>query len=341
VISIRRWSLIATLALILCPGDRGLGQTPGKFYEGKTIELHVASSPGGGYDAHARLLARHLGKHLAGNPTIIVKNVEGAGGLRLANALYNIAPKDGSVFGIIYRSTPFEPLMGNKAAQFDPTKFGWIGSASNEVSVCVAWHESGVTQFHQLLDKELIVGATGPGSDSYSFTKILNGVLDTRLKMVAGYPGGNELTLALERGETTGRCGWSWSSIRATRPQWIDTKKINVLVQLALRKHPDLMDVPLVIDLAKTDEQRDLLKLIFARQVIAYPYVTPPGVPADRIAALRGAFMATMEDKAFLAEAEKAKLEILPVSGGEVETLIKDVYAAPPALVEKAASLLK
>jgi tripartite-type tricarboxylate transporter receptor subunit TctC len=339
--TIQRWVFVAALAFFACRSEEGIGQTPAQFYEGKTIEVHVASSPGGGYDAHARLLARHLGKHLAGSPTIIVKNVEGAGGLRLANALYNIAPKDGSVFGIIYRSTPFEPLMGNKAAQFDPTKFGWIGSASNEVSVCVAWHESGVTRFDELRDKELIVGATGPGSDSYSFTKILNGVLDTRLKMVAGYPGGNELTLALERRETTGRCGWSWSSIRATRPQWIDTKKINVLVQLALRKHPELAHVPLVIDLAKTDEQRDLLKLIFARQVIAYPYVTPPGVPADRVTALRDAFMATMEDKAFLAEAEKAKLEILPVSGSEVETLIREIYASPPSLVDKAASLLK
>jgi tripartite-type tricarboxylate transporter receptor subunit TctC len=333
--------LRVVVALIAVGPKPGFGQSPADFYAGKTIELHVASSAGGGYDAHARLLARHMTKHLPGKPAIVVKNVEGAGGLRLANALYNLAPKDGSVFGIIYRSTPFEPLMGNKAAQFDPTKFGWVGSASNEVSVCVSWHESGIGSFGDLLTKELIVGATGPGSDSYSFTKILNGVLDTRMKIVSGYPGGNELTLAMERGETTGRCGWSWSSIQATRPNWIREKKVNVLVQLALRKHPDLAEVPLVIDLAKTGEQRDLLKLIFARQVIAYPYLTPPGVPVERLSALRAAFMATMQDEAFLADADKAKLEILPVSGDEIQTLINEIYAAPAPLVQKAADLLK
>jgi tripartite-type tricarboxylate transporter receptor subunit TctC len=333
-------TVVVAVMSVLAPSP-GRAESAGEFYAGKTIELHVASSAGGGYDTHARLLARHMSRHLPGKPNIVVKNVEGAGGLRLANALYNLAPKDGSVFGIIYRSTPFEPLMGNKAAQFDATRFGWIGSASNEVSVCVSWHDSGVGTFADLGTKEMIVGATGPGSDSYSFTKILNGVLDTRMKLVSGYPGGNELTLAMERGETTGRCGWSWSSIQATRPNWIREKKVNVLVQLALRKHPDLPDVPLVIDLARTGEERDLLKLIFARQVIAYPYLAPPGIPADRLAALRDAFTATTRDAAFLADADKAKLEILPVSGDEVQALITEIFAAPAPLIRKAADLLK
>lgn len=316
-------------------------QTPAEFYKGRTIELDISSSVGGGYDAHARMLARHMPKHIPGNPTIVPKNVEGAGGLRLANLLYNIAPKDGSTFGIFYRSNAFEPLFGNTAAQFDATRFTWIGSASNEVSVCVSWHTSGVSTYEDMLTKELVVGASGPGADTFLFTKIINGVLGTRMRMVLGYPGSNELSLAMERGETGGRCGWSWSSLRVSHKRWVDEKKVNVLLQIALGKHPDLPDVPLVLDLAKTDEQRSVLKLIFARQVVAYPFVAPPGIPADRTAVLRNAFMATMVDKDFLADAEKANLEIRPVPGIEIESLTRDVYASPAALVQKAAALLK
>jgi tripartite-type tricarboxylate transporter receptor subunit TctC len=259
----------------------------------------------------------------------------------MANLLYNGAPRDGTTFGIIYRSTAFEPLFGNKSAQLDATKLTWIGSASNEVSMCVAWHTSGIATFDDLLTKDLVVGNTGPGADTHQFTKILNGVLGTRMKLVSGYPGGNEIVLAMERGEVGGRCGWSWSAIRATRQAWLDQKKINILAQMALSKHPDLPEVPLAVDLAKTDEGRAILKLIFARQVIAWPYVAPPGVPPDRAAALRQAFLETMRDKEFLADAEKAKLEIMPVPGKDIEQLIGELYATPADIVAKTAEMIR
>ena len=316
-------------------------QTPAEFYKGRTIEIGISSTVGGGYDAHARMLARHMGKYIPGNPTIVPKNVEGAGGLRLANLLYNTAPRDGTSFGIIYRATAFEPLFGNKAAQFDATQFTWIGSASSEVSLCVSWHTSGIATFDDMLSKELVVAHSGAGADAYQFSRIINGVLGTRMRLIGGYRGGNEMLLAMERGEVGGRCGWSWSSVQATRREWIERKQVNLLTQLALSKHPDMPDVPLVIDLARTSEQRNILRLVFARQQIAYPFLAPPGVPPDRVEVLRAAFLKAMADPEFLADATKARLEILPVSGGEVQKLVAELYATPAPVVEKASEMLK
>ena len=316
-------------------------QTPAEFYKGRTIEIGISSTVGGGYDAHARMLARHMGKYIPGNPTIVPKNVEGAGGLRLANLLYNTAPRDGTSFGIIYRATAFEPLFGNKAAQFDATQFTWIGSASSEVSLCVSWHTSGIATFDDMLSKELVVAHSGAGADAYQFSRIINGVLGTRMRLIGGYRGGNEMLLAMERGEVGGRCGWSWSSVQATRREWIERKQVNLLTQLALSKHPDMPDVPLVIDLARTGEQRNILRLVFARQQIAYPFLAPPGVPPDRVEVLRAAFLKAMADPEFLADATKARLEILPVSGGEVQKLVAELYATPAPVVEKASEMLK
>jgi tripartite-type tricarboxylate transporter receptor subunit TctC len=333
------WAPIAVTVVALAPA--GHAQTAAEFYRGKTISLEISSSVGGGYDVHGRLLARHMSKYIPGNPIIVPKNVDGAGGLRMANLLYNAAPRDGTVFGIIYRSTAFEPLFGNKAAQLDATKLTWIGSASNEVSICVAWHTTGVTAIEDLLTKELLVGSTGPGADTHQFSRIINGVFGTRMKIINGYPGGNEIVLAMERGEVGGRCGWSWSSVKATRMSWVTERKMAIFLQMALSKHGDLPNVPLIVDLAKTDEQREIIKLVFARQVVAWPYVAPPDVPADRTAALRKAFMETMKDKDFLAEAEKAKLEIMPVSGEEIDKLIRELYATPAAIVQKTAEMIK
>ena len=316
-------------------------QTPAEFYKGKNIDLLIGYSVGGAYDLYARLLARHLGKYIPGNPTVVPKNMDGAGSLRLANLIYNVLPKDGSAFGIIGRGTGFDPLLGNKSAQFDGPKYTWIGSANNEVSICVAWHTTGITKFEDMLTKELVVGGTSASADTDQFPRVTNGVLGTKMKVVTGYPGGNEVGLAMERGEVQGRCGWSWSSVKSTHQQWVDQKKINILVQLALSKHPELPNVPLIVDLAKTDEQRQILKLIFARQVMGRPFLAPPGVPADRAAALRKAFMDTMTDKDFLADAEKAQMEITPVAGEQLQTLVKEIYATPPQIVQKAVALLK
>jgi tripartite-type tricarboxylate transporter receptor subunit TctC len=316
-------------------------QTPAEFFKGKTIDLYIGTSVGGGYDAYGRLVARHLGRHLPGNPAIVAKNMTGGGGVRLASFLYNAAPKDGLAIATFNRGTGFEPLLGSKPVPFDAAKFNWIGSTNDEVSVCAAWHTTGVTRFEQTLKTELVVGATGPAADTVQFPKIANAVLGTRFKIIAGYPGGNDIDLAMERNEVQGRCGWSWSSVKATHPTWLPQKKINILFQMGLSKAPDLPDAPLIMDLAKTDEDRAIFKLIFARQVMAWPYVLPPGVAEDRVAAFRRAFMQTMKDKEFLADAAKRKFDIDPVSGQAIQDLVREIYATPAAVVRKTVKLLQ
>ena len=313
-------------------------QSAAEFYRGKSIELDIGYSVGGGYDLYARLIARRLGQHVPGNPTVVPKNMEGAGSLRLANYLYAAAPRDGTVIGAISRGAAFDPLLNEQGARFDASKFSWIGSANNEVSVCVALTSSGISKFDDLFAKPLTIGSTGAGDDTYQFPALVNAVLGTKFKIVTGYPGGNDVSLALERGEVQGRCGWSWSSIKTTRLNWVRNNRIIVLVQMSLSKHPDLPDVPLIMDLAKTDEQRQIFKMIFARQTMGRPYAAPPELPADRLAALRKAFMDTMTDKDFLDEAEQSKFEINPVSGQELEALVKEVYRTPPEVAKKAAA---
>jgi len=282
-----------------------------------------------------------MGRHIPGNPVLVPKNMAGSGGMRVANFLYHAAPKDGLVFGTFNRGVPFEPLFGNKGAQFDATRFNWLGSTNDEVSLCVAWHTSGVERYQQVLERELVVGASGTGADTYQFPKIANGVLGTKFKIVTGYPGGNDIDLAMERQEVQGRCGWSWSSVKATHPTWLPEKKFNTLFQMGLTRHPELPEAPLVMDLARTDEDRAIFKLIFARQVMAWPFVVPPGVPQERVDVLRTAFSATMHDREFLADAAKAKFEIRPVSGEAIQNLVREIYATPNAVVRKTVELLQ
>jgi tripartite-type tricarboxylate transporter receptor subunit TctC len=332
---------VLAIASIALAAPIASAQSSADFYRGRNVDLYIGYSVGGAYDLYARVIARHLGKHIPGNPTIVPRNMEGAGSLRLANWIYNVGPKDGTALATIGRGTAFDPLLGSKAAQFRADRFTWIGSANNEVSVCVAWKGTGITRFEDVLAKELIVGGTGQAADTDQFPRILNGVLGTKFKIVSGYPGGNDVTLAMERGEVKGRCGWSWSSVLATHKRWIDDKSITVLAQLSLNKHPDLPDVPLIMDFAKSEDQQQIFKLIFARQVMGRPYLAPPGVPADRADALRKAFMDTMRDPEFLAEAEKSQLEITPVAGPEVEKLVNDLYQTPKALADKAAEFIR
>jgi len=333
-------STIAIAALAALPASAARAESPADFYRGKTVDLQIGYSAGGGYDVYARALARHIERHLPGTPSVVPKNMPGAGSLVLANWLYNVTPKDGSTFGMIGRGTAFDPLLGSTKAQFDATKFNWLGSMNDEVSVCVAWHTTGITKLEQVMQKDLVVGGTGAAADTDQFPKVLNGALGTKFKVVTGYPGGNEIDLAMERGEVQGRCGWSWSSVVATHKQWLDEKKINVLVQLSLRRHPDLPQVPLIMDYAKTDEQKQIFNLIFARQPMGRPFLAPPGVAPERVAALRDAFMATLNDKEFLASAEKSKLEINPVSGADVEKLVRKVYRTPKEVAAKVADML-
>ncbi len=336
--STRRWlcTIAAALIAVVAPAAIVLGDSIEDFYKGRAMDLYIGYSTGGAYDLYARSIGRYLGHHIAGNPTLVPKNMEGAGSLRLANFLYRVAPHDGSTLGTIGRGIPFDPLLIGQGDAFDAQKFSWIGSANNEVSVCVAMKDSGITKFEDLFTKDLTVGGTGTSADTDQFPRVLNGVLGTHFKIVEGYPGGNDVLLAMERGEVKGRCGWSWSSVKTTRKEWLEDKRMIVLVQLSLTKHPEMPDVPLITDFAKTDEQRAILKLMFARNVMGRPYLAPPNLPADRLATLRKAFMDTMTDKEFLTEADKTQLEINPVSGEDVEKLVKEVYATPAGIIAKA-----
>jgi tripartite-type tricarboxylate transporter receptor subunit TctC len=332
---------IAILFTVLA-ASIALTQTVADFYRGKSIDLYINSSVGGGYDLYARIIARHVGKHIPGNPTILPRNMEGSGGVRLANWLYNVGPKDGTVIGAVARAMAFEPLLGNKGAQYDGTKFNYIGSANDEVSVCVAWYTSAVKTFEDAQKMQLVVGSSGAGDDTYQYPALLNHIFGAKFKMIPGYPGGNDINLAMERGEVQGRCSIPWSSVKAIRRFWIDENKVSLLLQYSLGKHADLPNVPLVMDLAKTDEQRTILKLIFGRQVMGRPFAAPPRVPKDRVDALRRAFMETMADKEFLAEAEKVRLEITPVSGDKIESLVLEVYrSTTPELAAKAGAAMK
>jgi len=332
--------LQACLSTILFAGAANADEVA-DFYQGKSIEIQIAYTAGGGYDLYARILSRRFGNHIPGKPTIIPKNSPGAGGLRLANWLYSVAPKDGTVLAAIGRTTPFEPLVGNSGAvKFDPIKFHYIGSGNNDVSVCAVWYATGITKFEDALEREVKVGGSGPGGDTDVFPPVLNGIFGTKFKLITGYPGGNDIDLAIERGEVDGRCGWSWSSIVSGHSDWLKAKKLNILMQLALTKHLDLPDTPLLMNLAKSDEQRQMLRLVFASQTLGRPYLTAPGVPSDRVAALRKAFGATMKDPMFQQEAATAKLELNPVSGEEVQQLVGDVFTTPKPTVEKVKAML-
>ena len=310
------------------------------FYKKKRMTLYVGLSAGGGYDRYSRTLARHIGRHIPGNPRIVVKNRTGAGSMILTNELYNSLPKDGSVFATVARGQTHEPLLGTKEAKFDATKFTWLGTMNNEVSLCVSWHKSEIKTMDDMLTKPFVVGGLGPGADTDTFPTVLNYVLGAKMKLITGYPGGNDTNFAIERGEVEGRCGWSWSSVKTTRPQWLKDKKINLLVQMSTQPHPELtkLGIPFIMDYAKTDDQKAILNFIYSRQAWGRPYLAPPGVPADRAKALQDAFMATMKDPKFLADANKQKMEIAPLSGPKVASLVKDLYATPQNIIQLAST---
>jgi tripartite-type tricarboxylate transporter receptor subunit TctC len=307
-------------------------------FKGKTFEIIVGYDTGGGYDIYARALARHIGKHLPGNPTVIVKNMPGAQTRQAANYLYNIAPKDGTVIATVARGLPTEELLGTGGIRFQSAKFNWIGSMNNEVSVGVAWHTSPVKTFADTKKREMIVGAI---ADSLLFAQVMNAVLDTKFKPITGYKSGAEIGLAMERGEVEGRMGWSWSSIVSTNPEWISEGKIRNLVQFSTSKHSDLPNVPLVTELAENPDDRALLELIFSRQVIGRPFVAPPGLDAETVKVLRKAFDDTLQDPEFKAEMEKANLEVNPIGGEDVQKLIERLFKTPPAVIERTKQIIK
>ena len=300
------------------------------------VTMVVGYTPGGAYDIYTRAFARHVGKHLPGNPTVVVQNMAGAGSMRSANFLYNSAPKDGNTFGMFARGLAMLPLLDNRGIQFDAQKFSWIGSVTTEVAITLAWGKRPFKSIVDIQKNEMVVGATGTGADSVIFPYIMNGVLGTKFRVIIGYPGANDSLLAMERGEVDGLGSTSWSTVASGRPDWIREKKITIIVQNSLKKHPSLPDVPLIMDYAKTDSDRAVLELIFGRQQMAFPIAAPPGVPAERLAVLRRAFEATMKDPEYIAEARKLNLDVDPASGAEIDALLKRIYASPQAVIQRA-----
>jgi tripartite-type tricarboxylate transporter receptor subunit TctC len=295
----------------------------------------IGYTAGGGYDLYARLLARFIGRHIPGNPSVVPQNMPGAGSLRAANYLYSVAPKDGSVIGTFGRSVAAEPLIGN--AQFDSRSFAWLGSIATNVSVCATWHTSPVKSWPDVFTTPFTLGGEGPGSDPDSFALLLKGVFGAKARLVTGYPGGNEVNLAMERGEVDGRCGWSWDSIKSTRADWLRDKKLNLLAVFSLERAPDMSpDVPLVGELTPNDEARRVLRVHLAGQQLGRPFVAPPGIPEERRIALRAAFDATMRDPEFVAETVKARLEVNPTAGAEIDRLLAELYTTPKEVLDKA-----
>lgn len=341
-LSTLRTAGVAALALSALFANPAVAEDASSFYSGKTVKLYIGFGPGGSYDLYGRLVAKYIGNHIPGHPTVVPMNMEGAGSLRLANWLYNAAPKDGTVIATISRAVPFDPLIGadQSAAQFDPTKFTWLGSANNEVSTCVSWDKSGVKTFDDLKTKGMVMGGDGPTADAEQYARVMNGVFSTKINIVSGYSGSNEINLAMERGEVQGRCGWSWSSVQATHPDWVKNGTIDVLVQMGAKKSPDLPNTPQLSDLATADEQKQILRLILARQPLGRPFLAPPKLPADRAEALRKAFDETMTDPQFLADAKQAKLDVDPISGAEIQSLLKDIVDTPKPVASKARELI-
>jgi tripartite-type tricarboxylate transporter receptor subunit TctC len=325
---------VGSLGLIAVAGPQARAAGPEDFYRGKTVSMIIGYSVGGGYDLYARALAKYLGKYIPGSPAVIAQNMPGAGSLKAVEYLYGVAAKDGTVLGTFGRALPLSPLL--EGATFDASKLEWIGSITHDTSLCIAWHGSKFKTWDDLKANEFTAGGEGKGSDPDQFAVLLKNLFQLKIKLVSGYPGTAEITLAVERGELDGLCGISLSTLQARHQDWIDTKKVNILVQAALEKNPGLPNVPLLLDLATSETQKQILRLILSAQSMARPFAMPPGTPPDRVEAMRGAFMAALRDKEFLAEAAKARLEVNPKSGAEIAALIRDVYATPVDTVKEA-----
>jgi tripartite-type tricarboxylate transporter receptor subunit TctC len=331
----------AIAAVLFALGVMPAGAQPvAEFYAGKTLNVIIGFGPGGGYDRWGRLIARHIGKHLPGKPTVVAQNMPGAGSYVAASHLYNAAPKDGTAIGIIARDAALGPLSGAPGARFEPTKMSWLGSPTKEHNVCIAHHTAKVKDVKQLRDSELILGDTGPGTGTRSYPKVLNDLLGFKFKLVGGFRSSADVFLAIERGEVEGICE-SLDSVNSRKPDWIAKKVVNVLLQAGAERHPALPGVPFVFDLARTAEERQVLDYLYAGQGIGRPFVAPPDLPPARLKELRGAFDATMKDAEFAAEVKKNKFDLEPEDGEHLAALIAKIYATPKPIVERVSRLIK
>jgi len=330
--------LTLTAAFLAAPAG---AQSPEAFFRGRQITFLIGAGAGGGYDAYYRTFARHVTRHIPGAPVLVPKNMPAASGLAAANTLYASAERDGTTIAAFPNNIPMDPLFGNPGARYDARKLNWLGSMGKLENICATWITSEVTTIAQARQREVIVAGAGATSNSVIMPRVLNALVGTRFKVVPGYDPGSGMTLALESGETEGVCGLSWSTIKAARPHWIADHKLNVLVQLGLTKLAELPQVPSALDLVSDPVSKQVLELILIRQESGRPIAAPPGVPAERLAALRRAFDETMTDPEFLADAAKAELEIEPLNAGEMAMLLAEAYATPREIVRQAAQLIE
>ena len=333
-----RFAWLAVL-LALAPWLPARADAVADFYRGKSVSLYIGSTPGAGYDIYARLVARHLGAHIPGRPTILPRNMAGGEGRIAAGYVYTVVAHDGLSLAAINRSVALAQAMGDASLQFDIARFNWIGNPASDNSTLVTWHDTGVATIDEARRREVTIGATGDGNSSI-YPKVLNALAGTRFKVISGYPGGNEVNLAMEKGEVGGRGDNAWTSWKSARPDWLREHKINILVQIGLTPAPDLPGVPLLIDLARNDEDRALLTLLSAPAAIGHPIVTSPGVPEARVAALRQAFDDTVADPGFRAEAAQLKREIDPVGGVALQRIVAEILATPAPVRARLAALV-
>jgi tripartite-type tricarboxylate transporter receptor subunit TctC len=312
----------------------------GPSLAGKNVTMIIGFGPGGGYDAWGRVVARYIGKHLPGNPNVVPQNMPGGGSFNAANHIFAIAPKDGTVLAIIARDAPLGPLTGAPGARFDPLKISWIGTPTTETNICISMARAKVRTFKNLQESELIIGNTGVGTGTYSYPKALNGIFGTKFKLISGFPSSTDVFLAMERNEVDGICE-SLDSVISKRPDWIATKKVNVLFYAGAKPTIDLNGAPFIVDLGRNADEKQALEFLYAGQGIGRPFVAPPDLPAERLKMLRDAFNATMKDKDFVADTTKQKLDVEPENGEHLEALIKKVYATPKSVVDRIGELIK
>ncbi|HTI85628.1 MAG TPA: hypothetical protein VL966_03410 [Alphaproteobacteria bacterium] len=330
----RLWLLFA--ATLLAGSGSAHAQSVADFYKGAQVKLVISSDVGGGYDAYARTIAKYWGKHLPGNPTMVPQNMPGAGGVRAANYLWEAAPKDGSTIGGIQNTVPFEPLLGNKQALFDSTKFNWLGSPSQEIAVLTLWHTVPVNTIADAKKHEMILGATGSNSTPAFYARVLEALFGIKIKLISGYKGQTESLLGMERGENEGYSSAFWSSLKVVKPDWIRDKKIKFILQYGLAPSPELKGVPFALDLIQKPEDKQLMEIASAQLALGRPFLAPPDVPAERVSALRTSLLETFKDPAYLADCEKQRLECdSPLTGDQMQDILKKAYGAPKPVLDR------
>jgi len=334
----RIWTIALALGAAVLP-TLAAAQSVEEFYKGKTLKFNVAAAVGGGADLYARVVVRHLGKHIPGNPGFVVQNLPGAGGIVVAQQMQNAAPGDGTTIALLQRNNLLEPFLAERDVGFDPRKVTWVGSLNKDTYLIFSWDSSGIATFEDVRKRELILGNTGGGNENVTFPLMLNQMLGTKFKLVRGYKGSDELALAIQRGEVQGRA-ITWTTLRGDHADWLKEKKVNLLVQLAVKRNPDLPDLPSAIEFVQSPDDRALFELMFSTLDAGRPFAISAGTPPDRVAAIRNAFKALAADKDFVEELRSKGGSVEFMSGEEMEQLLVNIYKTPPALVERARKLV-